>query len=454
MNEIKRTYWIDDWYHTEPNKTIINYDWAETCFLKAKEIVLNEQKQLSVHRGGLIRDFIRLGKPELGSELEVGLDESNIYSIDIYKIRGLASKSHKRELLTLLPIRPNYGNAIIANRLISEGLAAELLQALKFEELEFNTKSEIVNILSRKTDDYDLVVQLYKICQKDDAYSVAESTAISRMASRLVQENKIDFQTSIQMLKETKLFNDPSLGIIATGYVQNGNIQLYEKCLDLMESKDRIKWNVLFNAKTKYLNLRPNSQREFVNVLNSVKYSQEAKMFHTLFTEYFEPELKLDQRLFDFYDKHKRKQVDDTIHNYLISKKRFKDDILFVDAVQGHNRFSHYEQSIVKLIELGEHEYCIEKAKGIKSNDVRLAIVDKLCQMDEVELATKAKNELLKSPNYRNLSNGSFIEYYARNSDMENANKLIEKDKSSLSRAMKYQSLGRFYMGIEFRKAE
>ena len=148
MNENRRTYWIDQWYHTEPNKTIINYDWAETYFLKAKEIILNEEKQLSVHRGSLLRDFIRLGKPELGSELEVGLDKSNTYSIEIYKIRGLASKSPTNELIALLPIKPNYGNAIIANRLISEGLTTEFLQAVKFEELEFSAKSEIINILS------------------------------------------------------------------------------------------------------------------------------------------------------------------------------------------------------------------------------------------------------------------------------------------------------------------
>ena len=454
MNKVKRKYWIDKWYHTEPNKTVINYDWATEYLLKSKELILNEEKELSIHRGGLIRDFIRLDKESLISPLEEVTDFNHKSSIDIYKIRGIASKYESFKLLELLPIEPNYGNAIIAKRLIDEGLSNDFLNSLDFKELEFSTQGEIVNLLSTKTDDINLVVKLYKICQKSEAYSVAESTAISRMANRLIREEKINFETAIKMLKDTEIYNDPSLGIIASGFAQNGKIQSYRRCLDLMESKDRLKWNVLFNAKTSYINLNSKSQDEFLEVLKSVKHSQEAKMFHTLFKDFLRPELTVNQELLDFYHKHKRKQVDDTIHNYLLSKKRYKDCVLFVDAVQGHNRYSHYEQSFRGLLEQREYEYCINKSKEIKSNDVRLTIIDELLKKGEIEIAIRAKKEILKSTNYRNMSNGSFIEYYARNSDRKNLDKLIERDKSTISRAMKYHSVGRYYMGIEFRKHE
>lgn len=192
--------------------------------VKSKEIIIEETKPLIFQRARLIRDFIRLGKSPLIDPLDKEIEKESNRTVEIYRLRGIVSVSSTYQLLNSLPIEHNYSNAIVANRIISEGLSNEFLSNIKFENLNFATKAEITKILSRKEDKVELVIKLYKIYQHDNAYTNAESTATSRMANRLIREEKMDFEIAIKMLNETNLLNDPSLGIIASGFAQIGNI--------------------------------------------------------------------------------------------------------------------------------------------------------------------------------------------------------------------------------------
>ena len=124
--------------------------------------------------------------------------------------------------------------------------------------------------------------------------------------------------------------------------------------------------------------------------------------------------MKIDTDLIDFVKKHDKKQIDDLIHYYLVQNNKLKESILFIDLIQGKNRFEQYKKSFIKLLELEEFHYVIEKSKEIKDNDLKIEIVLQLADKNLIDMAKKASKELIKSAQIRNLSNYGLIKFYAR----------------------------------------
>ena len=450
MTNEKIKYWIKDWYKSEPSKTNINIKWAQEFLLKSRDIHLNIESN-SASRARLVEDLYRSGMENEAEPLLKDISEKDQFTFELHKLKGIVSIKPINELLELIPYSFDYGNVIIGERLINEGFEDSFLRKLPFDELDYNSKLDITELISLETDNILLVTTLFNKCRNDNKYIQSESNPISRFLGRLIKHKKIDLTESLEILKNTNQLRDSIIGILADSFARIGDINSYSEALNLIENKSRITWNVLHICKVHYLKMKEYEQQDFLKILKSIKHSKETNVHFNLFTKYLTPKLKINKNLFDFYQKHKRKQIDDLINDFLILNHRYKESIFFTDEAQGHNRFSHYERALISLLNQNEFDFVVQKAKEIKSNDLRNQIIGKLCDLNEIELAKKARKELLKTKQMKMMSESKFIEYYARNNEksilIEHISKNDEHSQSHL-----YHKLGRYFLGLDYNK--
>jgi hypothetical protein len=427
----------------------VDYALAETLLLNARTTLLSESLSIDYWLTNFLYiDLIRIGKKKEASTLKVlkTIKENNFFHLS--ELRATTSKESIDELLKILPNHTDYGAAIIAERFIDEGKTNELLTALEFSKISFQAQKEILFAINRTENNYSRLTEYYQLAINAKEYD-GTLFGMNYKIGNQIEKGEITLSQGLSTLDGYNISN-ASYSKLATSSALSGNMEMYSKALSYLVDDYSRTTNIVVFINTGYLSLPNQSKENFIQLLEGQKQTKEISMYLTLLKDFLIKEPTKSNSLVEFCKNHKRFQPEDIVSSYLIKNGSYKECIEFIDNTQGVNRFGQYLACLKALLVIGDIEYVVEKTKTIKDNSTRSSIIEKLLELNQLDVAMNLNKTALTSKTRKEWTDKHFMKYYVRKDMVKKAIILIEKHKNPVSRVGFYHQLGRMCMGMKY----
>ena len=129
------------------------------------------------------------------------------------------------------------------------------------------------------------------------------------------------------------------------------------------------------------------------------------------------------------------------------------------DAIQSHNVGTQYEYGIAKLVELDDFDEAFKRIEQLNASQIKDDVILKVCNALLAKGKIQKVIQFLEYPFYNTETSKEFliieiIYFYSRLNNMHEVEKYINSLSEISSKSRFYHEIGRYFMGIEFRKMD
>jgi hypothetical protein len=442
-------FWIDSSKVESPQKRVLDIESADEFLLESRTLLLSESQYIDYWLTNFLYvDLNRIDRIEEAATLKILKPIKENLQFHLTEIRAETSTRDLEYLTSKLSNQVDIGAAIIGHRFIAEGHTDELLKNIEFDKITYNAQKEILSLISKYTKNVNLVMEYYQKVKHSEHYDNSKFGITSNIYEQ-IENNEIGLAKALDLMSDFHLSDEEKFSL-ATSCGKSGNIDMYSDALNLISNESKQIWNLENFIGDSYFKLSESEKDKFITLLNSKRKSKGIKMNIELAELFQSNDISINDSLIEFYEKHKKLQPDDKIFSFLMYEKKYTKALLLIDKVQGRNRFAQYRICLKELLRKGDLDLVKEKIVQVKDNFTRSEIILELLEMNNEDEALLLNSKIFNKSKQIELTDKHLIVHYVKQKNKAEALRLLNRNKSTVSRIGIYHQLGRMCLGLKY----
>lgn len=455
---MSQVFYIDDWYKIKDDSNKPNLQLAKQYLVKSISEYEGATKKYDWQLYKILRDLIRINE-DVNQYLFLVKDLSDEQFLNQILI-GKSSTNIKPEdsLINNKKLVP--GKFKYFERLLREGTidTAFLYIENNFGSSSEYEKKEVIKIM------FNNKFSLSQIERKIYQYGFTKRIWLELPIHNLIEKDIVTGDVALKLISDTQIGEISKIELdsyyrgVAIGLIKKGNIDSGLNVISLI-SDGYVRNSLLdFIGNDLYETFPENSKNIFKEQVSkggklSNNYVQELIYWKDKKQKF------LDNNLMNFLYKYKDKLADHTLFWYYLRLDDPYFALKITDAIQSSDSGTQYEYGIAKLVELDNIDDAFKRIEQLDSSQIKDDVILKVCSALLAKGNIQKVMPFLEYPFYNTETSKDFliieiIYFYGSLNNMPEVEKYINSLSEIFNKLRFYHEIGRYFMGIEFRKMD